>query len=811
MIITCEACNTSFNLDDKMLKPTGSKVRCSICTRVFTAFPQQAPTHEPAAKPAECDTAPETKAGPETDFAAAAARASTQAGTPAPETGVLAEDADTLFSEGTDLDLALDDEPEDGVSITEIEDAVSDALEDDLADMVFDSETEPDLAFESDIDDESGATVIASLDDDDFELDLSPEPANEDGTATVIANLDDDLELPHDGRSDVAATVIADLDQEDYDLMAPSETDVDSDNFTTIIADLDDDALDLDSDFSLEAKGTQESTASVDGDLPETIDDLDDLNLTLDIEPEGDVSQNASVAPEPVDASLDDLSLDFDLEADADKAETASTVGNGKAVDDDLDLTLALDDEAVVETESVVETPALDDDLDLSSLESLLKDDEEGEADSTTLLVDVGEDSQLDLDLEDETPLADADAAAGPDETLEDLEFDLDGDGKPETLDFDDADDADQEIDLSEIEKMLEDPEPSNAKFTSVPEQDLDLDIEASLETEKWMSDSSDDSQLVADEELDLSELEQDLEDVDTDGIDDTQENQELELDLGDGEVLSTPTETVAVDNQLDFDLSDFEEAAPSKLGDAMAARESVDMDLEFEVEEGSQAKQTLEDEGLEETVAIPEPKAGKTKKAPSEPVKPAAPSPKRKPVKKGMSKSLVFLLIIAILGGGGYGTYYLLNQNGIDIPFLSDYLKPKVQDPGNLKLTTYDINSKFVDNSSVGKLFVISGKVKNGYAENRGMISLVGRIFSTGKVAVHQEDVYCGNIMSDLELANLEWDKIKARLSNRLGDNRSNVKIEPGKSIPFMVVFSGLPEDLEEFTIEVTGSTSLK
>jgi len=43
------------------------------------------------------------------------------------------------------------------------------------------------------------------------------------------------------------------------------------------------------------------------------------------------------------------------------------------------------------------------------------------------------------------------------------------------------------------------------------------------------------------------------------------------------------------------------------------------------------------------------------------------------------------------------------------------------------------------------------------------------------------------------------------------LGDNRTNVKIEPGKSIPFMVVFSNLPEDLEEFTIEVTGSTSLK
>jgi hypothetical protein len=234
-------------------------------------------------------------------------------------------------------------------------------------------------------------------------------------------------------------------------------------------------------------------------------------------------------------------------------------------------------------------------------------------------------------------------------------------------------------------------------------------------------------------------------------------------------------------------------------------------MDLELEVEEDDKVAQTLEDEGLEETVAIPEPTPAATEAAPSDAMEPADVDPGPKPVKKGVSKSLVFLLIIAILGGGGYGTYYLLNQNGIEIPFLSDYLKPKVNDPGNLKLTTYDINSKFIENANAGKLFVITGKVKNGYAENRGMVTLSGKIFSTGKVLANQERVYCGNIMSDLELANLELDKIKTRLTNRLGDNRSNVKIEPGQSIPFMVVFSDLPDDLEEFTIEVTGSTSLK
>jgi hypothetical protein len=42
----------------------------------------------------------------------------------------------------------------------------------------------------------------------------------------------------------------------------------------------------------------------------------------------------------------------------------------------------------------------------------------------------------------------------------------------------------------------------------------------------------------------------------------------------------------------------------------AAADRESADMELEFEVETDSPVEQTLEDEGLAETVAIPEPAA---------------------------------------------------------------------------------------------------------------------------------------------------------------------------------------------------------
>ncbi|MCF8076152.1 MAG: zinc-ribbon domain-containing protein [Desulfotignum sp.] len=42
MIITCEKCETRFNLDESLLDADGSTVRCSRCQHIFTAFPPPA-------------------------------------------------------------------------------------------------------------------------------------------------------------------------------------------------------------------------------------------------------------------------------------------------------------------------------------------------------------------------------------------------------------------------------------------------------------------------------------------------------------------------------------------------------------------------------------------------------------------------------------------------------------------------------------------------------------------------------------------------------------------------------------------------
>ncbi len=141
------------------------------------------------------------------------------------------------------------------------------------------------------------------------------------------------------------------------------------------------------------------------------------------------------------------------------------------------------------------------------------------------------------------------------------------------------------------------------------------------------------------------------------------------------------------------------------------------------------------------------------------------------------------------------------------NIPFVGDFLGPKVKDPGNLRITTFALDSKFVENSKSCTLFVITGKVRNDYSEPRGFIKVTGRLYTKGKKLSKTATVFCGNNLSDKQLAQMELAAINKLLLSPGGQKKSNMRINPGKFVSFMIVFSNLPSDLDEFSIEVEGS----
>jgi len=182
----------------------------------------------------------------------------------------------------------------------------------------------------------------------------------------------------------------------------------------------------------------------------------------------------------------------------------------------------------------------------------------------------------------------------------------------------------------------------------------------------------------------------------------------------------------------------------------------------------------------------------------------------------------VALLLLLSVLG------IIVTNSLGVKIPFVSDFqipyisdikipylsglLKSEAQDTaGNLKISPLGqtISHKFVENAKSGKIFVIIGQVRNEYDHPRSNIKITGKLYRKGKALAKSATVYCGNMLSDADLERMDVTAISKRLQNRFGDNRSNIKVKTGKTIPFVIVFNKLPANLDEYTVEVAGSSS--
>ena len=474
-----------------------------------------------------------------------------------------------------------------------------------------------------------------------------------------------------------------------------------------------------------------------------------------------------------------------------------------------------------------------DDDLDLSEIKLDYGDDNLDLSD-----IDLADEFGVDSKIETDTVL-DETISGEPD--LSDIKFDFDEefDLEPESdvdlseikIDFDDenvvlpveaGNDLFEEDFDRDIENMLNEIVPDNSE-SQHQEEELDLELklepvdeaefkEESFESGEFLSEEDDLGDLFAEESEVLSEeIDNDTdnslltEDVladssfsfdeseeenssDTDDILDMKVNKSFEADMESDDIL--------IEN---IDIPDFDEDF-SSLEDNESSEDSISPeekeDILEEIEALGDLNEEVEDDDIDELDDIDE----------EEP---------EIRTRRGFSLTIFFLLLAVLIS---CGVYLGIKRNYIDISkvtiptFLSKYLKINNSDPyGNQKLTVFkeSMDSRFIANSRTGKLFVITGKIKNNYTDIRNYISIVGSLYTTDKKFVQSKNVYAGNLIPDLELSNLDVEEIDNHLQNRSGDNQINsIGIEPGKFIPFMIVFPNINVKLTEFTVEVVNST---
>jgi len=238
---------------------------------------------------------------------------------------------------------------------------------------------------------------------------------------------------------------------------------------------------------------------------------------------------------------------------------------------------------------------------------------------------------------------------------------------------------------------------------------------------------------------------------------------------------------------------------------DSGLIKEEEELEVKVDVDEAMKRAARVE----EEILAREEEQIGEEIEETEKPAKP------RPIIKKRRSSRLwitILLIILFLVGAAAALIVFKPNFLLESLPLFKKHLsKEQVLDMGNKRLSFKDLNGSFVNLKKAGKLFLVKGLVVNNYPDKRKYIRIKSNILDSKAKVVKSKIAFAGNPINDKELQSLSIEEINKRLMNKFGENKMNTNILPGSSIPFMIIFSDLPEDISEFTVEPISSFPAK
>ncbi len=725
MIVICEGCETSFQVEERLIKSTGSKVRCSKCRHVFVAYAPAAlaVAEEPLILSDELP-----------------ASAATGARVELPEIG---SQIDALFANDFDVaaDTSADPEPEllDVEDLLEEDSPPASALTAEAPDEDLKLDLDLDLNFDEDVTAQSpsaGPPPPASSSDArpiDFNLDIGSQP--EEAPGGMLASLDE-LGIRLDSLEGL----------DDEVMPAASSTGPPAGGETPEL-DLE---LDLDALVAETAEELTPEPSAAGADEPLTDEAVGALA-------EAAPTDRPEAAAPPRDSELDLSDLEAMLEGDLQATEPPGAAAA------ELDLELDTGVAAADESEKARDL----EELDLTSItgETVVSADRVGMADEPPAEFDLA------LDFED-GPSAAPPAVASVEPQDDELDFSditniLE---EPPTEPDKDAADAAPELDL-----FLGEDQPPAAPSTPAPPAEVQdgvlLDIESLLQEEDTSEAPVEQKPARANEELDF--------DIAVGSAPAMADDLEIEIEsAADGSESHAPAEPFAV-----TDGWDREPAAASDRSSAEALAGTGAGGVTDALEMESAAAAAL-----------------------------AAEAPRHSGARKYLltAAGVVVLAIAAILVPRSFDVKIPFLSD-LEIPFLGKSFQSQPEDvAGNLKMapSAENLAAEFIDHPGAGRLCVVRGQIRNNYDHPRSAIRVTAKLYTKDKTLAKTATVFAGNLLSNQELATQDIAAIHASLKNKEGANNMNVGVKPGRTIPFMAVFDKLPDNLDEYSVEVAGST---
>jgi len=543
MIITCDGCKTSFNLDEHRLKATGTKLRCSSCKKIIVAYPP------------EPSTLTNTTSKPETENSI---------------------DSEEQFEND---EISIPDQIADSVG-THLEPDVTDDFES------FDLDELKDLFDNGDL--SSAKTPDDDLDFSDIDQILAPKPSDlaakvEDEDVAAVEetaeNVSDNLE--GDKAKELNLYELEDIfedekRQEQKDVNIASDDEI-SDAETISTAGAEQTATDDDSSLDEVDLSGLDGLFDIDDDIDDDLDadaqiDMDDELDLPDLENIVEIEEEPLAAKKAVD-ELDEIDFELDFELDFDEIEeddTAEVARVGGESAENVEVTVPpISDDSEDDLEKF-DLKIDDESFDVPDVDT---EDDELETDSDEL-DDATENGAFDdlenFDLEVDEKSFD-EIGSGEKHDVSESESDADDDNASETIDIPGGSEDDDFGDLmANLDDVFEDS--TQESTVERPEIDVPEDAEDDLENLDL------DLDLEIEEDVDTADADDDLEDLDLE-LDDISEEESLEAEDDDFE-----------DLLLEFDEED--DTGSSNVDDDFG-----DLGLELEEESDEEAVETEADD----------------------------------------------------------------------------------------------------------------------------------------------------------------------------------------------------------------------
>lgn len=276
-------------------------------------------------------------------------------------------------------------------------------------------------------------------------------------------------------------------------------------------------------------------------------------------------------------------------------------------------------------------------------------------------------------------------------------------------------------------------------------------------------------------------------------------------------EALEDSPEPEQANQDIDFDklfedsLNDLEGVATGALEDVEEPAEKVSDQKEWSEKN---AISTDVDTGPEEGYTE---EAGPDDKDYPEEEEVTAPDPYQDKPKKPRFLSIFLLIVLLLLGGTAAIIFWAPELIPDSLTLLKPTEKGNVTKSNSRLLSFKNVTGSFVSSKKGGHLFVIRGLVTNKHSRSQNFVLIKGTILDDKGKVVKQKLAYCGNTFSVEELKVIPMEEINKAMENRFGKDKTNLNVAPGASIPFMIVFGNLPDNLSEFTVESVSSSPAK